>query len=164
MQGGSLHVGDGCFPISPRGETRLEKQKDEDWLLRFGTHRPRDQTAAFRDQVRTYSGRLSRSLIWESPTLGGPRRHESVGGAPVRKVPVTPAMLSWIKAYRPRRVEPSRFGEVCFVGFGLLRLVLHASSLGVPPWERSAERSDQGFERKRLGFLQEWAPMLSHGG
>ena len=124
--------------VSPflQGDTRLEKQADEDWLIRF---------VVFLHQVmglgRTAQGikqRLSgiqyahiaagypdplsgRVRLWAA--LAGMNRW---GGAPVRKVPVTPRMLTWLKRYldgsdRPLAERSALWTSICLGWFFMLR-------------------------------------------
>ena len=88
-------------------ETRTEKQADEEWLIRF---------VVFLHQQRGVPPKGSSSACQEfathifaagypDPLAGRVRLWAALAdmhrwnGAPVRKVPVTPRMLAWLRAY-----------------------------------------------------------------
>ena len=116
------------------GETRPEKQADEAWLIRFVVflHEVMGRTAQGIKQrlsairyAHIATGHADplqgRVRLWAS--LQGLVRWES---APVRKVPVTPAMLSWIKQYLSQSAlaeceKAATWAAICTGWFFMLR-------------------------------------------
>ena len=130
------------IPPFLQGETRAEKQADEEWLIHFVVFLHQHMGRIAQGIKQRLSGiRYARIAAgYADPLAGRVRLWAALAGmhrwdgAPVRKVPVTPRMLSWLEGV-PARVEPSRRRESCDVGPPLSWLVLHASGIGVPPWD-----------------------------
>ena len=122
--------------VSPflQGETRIEKQADEEWLIRFVVflHQHMGRTAQGIKQRLSgiryahiaagypdpFAGRVR---LWAA--LAGMHRWD---GAPVRKVPVTPRMLAWLRAYlqgsnRPAEEKAAVWASICLGWFYMLR-------------------------------------------
>ena len=122
--------------VSPflQGENRIEKQADEDWLIRFVVflHQHMGRTAQGIKQrlsgiryahiAAGYPDPLAgRVRLWAA--LAGMHRWD---GAPVRKVPVTPRMLAWLRAYlqgsnRPAEEKAAVWASICLGWFYMLR-------------------------------------------
>ena len=122
--------------VSPflQGETRTEKQADEEWLIRFVVflHQHMGRTAQGIKQrlsgiryahiAAGYPDPLAgRVRLWAA--LAGMHRWD---GAPVRKVPVTPRMLTWLRAYlqgsnRPAEEKAAVWASICLGWFYMLR-------------------------------------------
>ena len=117
-----------------QGETRTEKQADEEWLIRFVVflHQRMGRTAQGIKQrlsgiryahiAAGYPDPLAgRVRLWAA--LAGMHRWD---GAPVRKVPVTPRMLAWLRAYlqgsnRPAEEKAAVWASICLGWFYMLR-------------------------------------------
>ena len=122
--------------VSPflQGETRIEKQADEERLIRFVVflHQHTGRTAQGIKQrlsgiryahiAAGYPDPLAgRARLWAA--LAGMHRWD---GAPVRKVPVTPRMLAWLRAYlqgsnRPAEEKAAMWASICLGWFYMLR-------------------------------------------
>ena len=122
--------------VSPflQGESRAEKQADEEWLIRFVVflHQHMGRTAQGIKQrlsgiryahiAAGYPDPLAgRVRLWAA--LAGMHRWD---GAPVRKVPVTPRMLAWLCAYlqgsnRPAEEKAAVWASICLGWFYMLR-------------------------------------------
>ena len=116
--------------VSPflQGETRIEKQADEEWLIlmRFVVflHQHMGRTAQGIKQ-RLSGIRYAHIAAGYPDPLAGRVRHWAAlagmhrwDGAPVRKVPVTPRMLSWLRAYlqgsnRPAEEKAAMWASIC---------------------------------------------------
>ena len=118
--------------VSPflQGENRIEKQADEEWLIRFVVflHQHMGRTAQGIKQrlsgiryahiAAGYPDPLAgRVRLWAA--LAGMHRWD---GAPVRKVPVTP----WLRAYlkgsnRPAEEKAAVWASICLGWFYMLR-------------------------------------------
>ena len=122
--------------VSPflQGETRTEKQADGEWLIRFVVflHQHMGRTAQGIKQrlsgiryahiAAGYPDPLAgRVRLWAA--LAGMHRWD---GAPVRKVPVTPRMLTWLRVYlqgsnRPAEEKAAVWASICLGWFYMLR-------------------------------------------
>ena len=122
--------------VSPflQGESRAEKQADEEWLIRFVVflHQHMGRTAQGIKQrlsgiryahiAAGYPDPLAgRVRLWAA--LAGMHRWD---GAPVRKVPVTPRMLAWLRAYlqgsnRPAEEKAAVWASIRLGWFYMLR-------------------------------------------
>ena len=86
------------------GETRKERQQDETWLIRFVVflHETMGRTAQGIKQRLSGIRYAHIAAGYPDPLVGRVRLWAALAGtqrwdgAPVRKVPVTPAMLNWI--------------------------------------------------------------------
>ena len=102
------------------GETRAERLADEQWLIRLVVflHEVMGRTA---QGIRQRFSAIGRVRLWAS--LQGLVRREN---APIRKVPVTPSMLGWIRRYlfqgsRGRQEAQALWGAICIGRFFMLR-------------------------------------------
>ncbi|CAE7249929.1 unnamed protein product, partial [Symbiodinium necroappetens] len=125
--------GTGTSPFL-HGETRAEKQADEEWLIRIVVflHQRMGRTAQGIKQrlsgiryahiAAGYPDPLAgRVRLWAA--LAGMHRWD---GAPVRKVPVTPRMLVWLRTYlqgsnRPAEEKAAMWASICLGWFYMLR-------------------------------------------
>ena len=116
------------------GETRPEKQADEVWLVRFVVflHEVMGRTAEGIKQRLSAVRYAHMATGHADPLQGRERLWASLKGlarwenAPVRKVPVTPVMLGWLKKYLAQSAvaeceKAATWAAICVGWFFMLR-------------------------------------------